>query len=137
MLTCSQAEKLYCRGTAADVQTYRQMMNNRLDVVFIPDSCTWNVLATNHMLQVVQVTYMKTDYLEDQVLLSGFAAGGLSDVPLKAFRSASLGCMLAQELGQFGYKPEVCFLRKARHYITHLCVRVSGSIANFNIVPVH
>lgn len=56
----------------------------------------------------VQVTYKRTRWLDDQVLLSGFAAGGLTEVPREAFHSCSLAITLALELGHLGLKPEVC-----------------------------
>ena len=51
--------------------------------------------------------FKSTDFLEDQVLVSGFAAGGLSEVPKEHFRTCSLASMLTQELGTFGLRPEV------------------------------
>ena len=56
-----------------------------------------------------QVYYKCTDLLDDQVLLSGTAAGALSEVPRQHWRSASLGALLAQEQGLYGLKPEVCW----------------------------
>ena len=55
----------------------------------------------------MQVYYKCTDLLDDQVLLTGLAAGALSQVPLNEWRSASLATLLAQEQGLFGLKPEV------------------------------
>ena len=55
----------------------------------------------------LQVCYKKTDFLGDQVLLSGFAPGGLTEVPPATFKTCSMGNTLAQELGPFGFKPEV------------------------------
>eukprot|EP00854_Cymbomonas_tetramitiformis_P001382 gene1382-1985_t len=43
----------------------------------------------------------------EKVLLSGFAHGGLSEVPVDEFDSLSCSTLLATELGVFGYKPEV------------------------------
>jgi hypothetical protein len=60
------------------------------------------------MVATLQVCYKCTDFLEDQVLLSGIAPGGLSDVPEAEFRTVSFACHLAQEQGLFGLKPEVC-----------------------------
>ena len=39
--------------------------------------------------------------------MGGFAAGGLSQVPLEQFRSCSLATVVAGELGIFGVRPEV------------------------------
>ena len=60
------------------------------------------VLAAN-----LQVCYKKADFLADQVLLTGFAPGGLTEVPEADFKTCSMGNTLAQELGPFGFKPEV------------------------------
>ena len=54
-----------------------------------------------------QVLYKATELLDDQILMTGFAAGGLSQVPESFFRTASLSAPLAQEQGIFGIKPEV------------------------------
>ena len=54
-----------------------------------------------------QVFYKATELLDDQILMTGFAAGGLSQVPESFFRTASLSAPLAQEQGIFGIKPEV------------------------------
>jgi len=48
-----------------------------------------------------------TKLLEDQVLLTGFACGGLTEVPQGEFRSASLASVIAGELGVFGVRPAV------------------------------
>ena len=53
-----------------------------------------------------QVTYKATKFLDDQVLVKAFAPGGLSDVPRQDFHACSMANMLAEELGQFGMKPE-------------------------------
>lgn len=45
--------------------------------------------------------------MADQVLLTGFAPGGLTEVPEADFKTCSMGNTLAQELGPFGFKPEV------------------------------
>ena len=60
--------------------------------------------------------YRKADFLADQVLLGGFAPGGLTEVPEADFKTCSMGNTIAQELGPFGFKPEVspaaaCILR--------------------------
>lgn len=55
----------------------------------------------------VQVCYKVTDLLDDQILLTGLAAGGLTEVPISEYRTASFGVTLAMEMGLFGLKPEV------------------------------
>ncbi|KAK9820030.1 hypothetical protein WJX72_005269 [[Myrmecia] bisecta] len=68
-----------------------------------PEIGSKEILLANGM----KVCYKVTDYLEDQVMLSGFAAGGLSEVDRAVFRSCSLATTLAQEMGLFGVKPEL------------------------------
>lgn len=58
--------------------------------------------------------YKKADFLADQVLLTGFAPGGLTEVPQEDFKTCSMGNTLAQELGPFGFKPEVARLPPPR-----------------------
>ena len=65
------------------------------------------VLGLAVLYCAAQVYYKCTDLLDDQVLLSGLAAGALSQVPRRDWRSASLATLLAQEQGLFGLKPEV------------------------------
>ena len=55
----------------------------------------------------MQVTYKATQFLDDQVLVKGFALGGLSDVPRQDFPACSMSHTLAEELGQFGLRPEL------------------------------
>ena len=56
---------------------------------------------------MVQVTFKCTRWLDDQVLLNGWAAGGLSEAPQDQFESCSLAINLAAELGYYGLKPAV------------------------------
>ncbi|KAL3146657.1 hypothetical protein ABBQ32_000885 [Trebouxia sp. C0010 RCD-2024] len=55
----------------------------------------------------MKVCYKQADFLADQVLLTGFASGGLTEVSRADFKTCSMGNTLAQELGPFGFKPEV------------------------------
>ncbi|BDA41495.1 probable zinc protease PqqL [Coccomyxa sp. Obi] len=55
----------------------------------------------------MKVCYKVTDLLDDQILLTGLAAGGLTEVPMSEYRTASFGVTLAMEMGLFGLKPEV------------------------------
>ncbi|KAA6421450.1 MAG: chloroplast processing enzyme, partial [Trebouxia sp. A1-2] len=55
----------------------------------------------------MRVCYKKTDFLGDQVLLTAFAPGGLTEVEEADFKTYSMANTLAQELGPFGFKPEV------------------------------
>lgn len=71
--------------------------------VRLPEIGATELVLSNGM----KVTFKETDFLKDQVLLSGFASGGLSEVPENSFRSASFANMVAGELGMFGLRPEV------------------------------
>ena len=53
------------------------------------------------------MAYKRTDWLDDQVLVTGFAAGGLTEVPQEQFRTCSMAVTLATELGPFGIKTQV------------------------------
>ena len=53
------------------------------------------------------MAYKRTDWLDDQILVTGFAAGGLTEVPREQFRTCSMAVTLATELGPFGIKTQV------------------------------
>eukprot|EP00899_Mesostigma_viride_P018829 jgi/Mesvir1/26948/Mv20668-RA.1 len=55
----------------------------------------------------MRVCYKKTDFLDDQLLMRGFAYGGLSELPEEEFRSAAMAASIAGEMGIFGFKPAV------------------------------
>ncbi|CAM8969399.1 unnamed protein product [Rhodiola kirilowii] len=55
----------------------------------------------------MRVCYKCTDFLDDQVLFTGFSYGGLSEVPEREYISCSMGSTIAGEIGIFGYKPSV------------------------------
>ncbi|KFK27236.1 hypothetical protein AALP_AA8G355300 [Arabis alpina] len=55
----------------------------------------------------MQVCYKSTDFLDDQVLFTGFSYGGLSELPEKDYISCSMGSTIAGEIGMFGYKPSM------------------------------
>lgn len=61
------------------------------------------VLLSNGM----RVCYKCTDFLDDQVLFSGFSYGGLSEVSESDFLSCSMGSTIAGEIGVFGHKPSM------------------------------
>eukprot|EP01018_Ginkgo_biloba_P031588 Gb_11763 [translate_table: standard] len=67
------------------------------------DFGTTELVLSNGM----RVCYKCTDFLDDQVLFSGFAYGGLSEVPESDYLSCSMGSTIAGEIGVFGYKPSV------------------------------
>ncbi|XP_057968681.1 zinc protease PQQL-like isoform X2 [Malania oleifera] len=55
----------------------------------------------------MQVCYKCTDFLDDQVLFTGFSYGGLSELSEDEYFSCSMGSTIAGEIGVFGYKPSV------------------------------
>lgn len=61
------------------------------------------MILTNGM----RVCYKSTDFLDDQVLFTGFSYGGLSELPENEYFSCSMGSTIAGEIGIFGYRPSV------------------------------
>ncbi|KAL2501004.1 Insulinase (Peptidase family M16) protein [Forsythia ovata] len=55
----------------------------------------------------MRVCYKCTDYLDDQVLFTGFSYGGLSELPECEYFSCSMGLTIAGEIGVFGYRPSM------------------------------
>lgn len=55
----------------------------------------------------MRICYKCTDFLDDQVIFSGFAYGGLSELSETDYLSCSMGTTIAGEIGVFGYKPSV------------------------------
>ncbi|XP_030953176.1 zinc protease PQQL-like isoform X1 [Quercus lobata] len=55
----------------------------------------------------MRVCYKCTDFLDDQVIFTGFSYGGLSELPESEYFSCSMGPTIAGEIGVFGYRPSV------------------------------
>ncbi|XP_031108210.1 zinc protease PQQL-like isoform X1 [Ipomoea triloba] len=55
----------------------------------------------------MRVCYKCTNFLDDQVLFTGFSYGGLSELPESEYFSCSMGSTIAGEIGVFGYRPSV------------------------------
>ncbi|OIV93964.1 hypothetical protein TanjilG_05667 [Lupinus angustifolius] len=55
----------------------------------------------------MRVCYKCTDFLDDQVIFTGYAYGGLSELPENEYFSCSMGLTIAGEIGVFGYRPSV------------------------------
>ncbi|KAG2499479.1 hypothetical protein HYH03_002426 [Edaphochlamys debaryana] len=55
----------------------------------------------------MRVAIKPTAFMRDEVHITGFALGGLSEVPLELFPTASLAGTLAGHLGVFGLRPDV------------------------------
>ena len=70
----------------------------------------WNAWGVHELTlsNGLRVAIKRTPWLDDQVLLSAFAHGGLSQLPNgRAYWSACSSTMLASEAGPFGHAPEV------------------------------
>ncbi|XP_020597677.1 zinc protease PQQL-like isoform X2 [Phalaenopsis equestris] len=68
-----------------------------------PDIGATELLLSNGM----RVCYKYTDFLDDQILFTGFAYGGLSELREDEYISCSMGSTISGEIGVFGYKPSV------------------------------
>ncbi|KAM7276427.1 hypothetical protein ACFE04_018293 [Oxalis oulophora] len=55
----------------------------------------------------MRVCYKSTDFLDDQVIFTGFSHGGLSELRENEYYSCSKASSIAAEIGVFGYKPSV------------------------------
>ncbi|KAK9715778.1 hypothetical protein RND81_06G188600 [Saponaria officinalis] len=55
----------------------------------------------------MRVCYKCTNFLDDQVLITGYSYGGLSELPECDYYSCSMGSTIAGEVGAFGHKPSV------------------------------
>ncbi|KAI5001139.1 zinc protease PQQL-like [Hordeum vulgare subsp. vulgare] len=55
----------------------------------------------------MRVCYKCTDFLDDQVVFTGFAYGGLSELSEDEYTSCTMGSTIAGEIGIFGYRPSV------------------------------
>ncbi|XP_044463820.1 zinc protease PQQL-like isoform X2 [Mangifera indica] len=67
-----------------------------------------NIGATELILSNgMRVCYKCTDFLNDQVLFTGFSYGGLSELPESEYFSCSMGSTIAGEISVFGHRPSV------------------------------
>ncbi|GLC40306.1 hypothetical protein PLESTM_001046900 [Pleodorina starrii] len=55
----------------------------------------------------MRVAYKSTTFMRDEIHVTGFAVGGLSEVPQELFYTASLAGTLAGHLGMYGFRPDV------------------------------
>ena len=55
----------------------------------------------------MRICFKPSDLSADEVLISGFAFSGLSDIPPELFNTASLTTSIARQLGALGLKPSV------------------------------
>ena len=92
-----------CLCNLAKLERGLQVLYRSMAVIH---SCRFAPCSTK-MAPGLQVFYKVTEFMDDQILMTGFAPGGLSQAPQSFFRTASLSAPLAQEQGIFGIKPEV------------------------------
>lgn len=74
-----------------------------LDKVEHPGIGATEMILSNGM----RICYKCTDFLDDQVVFTGFAYGGLSELSEDEYTSCSMGSTIAGEIGIFGYRPSV------------------------------
>ncbi|XP_073298175.1 zinc protease PQQL-like [Primulina huaijiensis] len=55
----------------------------------------------------MHICYKCTDFLDDEILFTGFSYGGLSELQECEYFSCSMGPTIAGEIGVFGYRPSV------------------------------
>ncbi|KAH9623003.1 hypothetical protein KSS87_020828 [Heliosperma pusillum] len=55
----------------------------------------------------MRICYKCTNFLDDQVLVTGYSYGGLSEISETDYISCSMGSTIAGEMGTFGHKPSV------------------------------
>lgn len=55
----------------------------------------------------MKITYRQTDFLDDEVLLSFVAQGGLTELPMKQLPSGRMAVQLVSDIGVFGVAPEL------------------------------
>ncbi|GIL48315.1 hypothetical protein Vafri_4598 [Volvox africanus] len=55
----------------------------------------------------MRVAFKSTTFMRDEIHMTGFALGGLSEVPQELFYTASLAGTMAGHLGIFGFRPDV------------------------------
>ncbi|MCL7051786.1 hypothetical protein MKW94_023889, partial [Papaver nudicaule] len=74
-----------------------------LEQTEFPSIGTTELFLSNGM----RVCYKHTDHLNDQVLFTGFTYGGFSELSESEYSSCSMGSIIAEEIGVFGYRPSV------------------------------
>ncbi|RLM93624.1 putative zinc protease PqqL [Panicum miliaceum] len=74
-----------------------------IDEVEHPGIGATEMILSNGM----RICYKYTDFLDDQVIFTGFAYGGLSELSEAEYTSCSMGSTIAGEIGTFGYRPSV------------------------------
>lgn len=74
-----------------------------IDKVEHPGIGATEMILSNGM----RICYKYTDFLDDQVVFTGFAYGGLSELSESEYTSCSMGSTIAGEIGTFGYRPSV------------------------------
>ncbi|XP_022154671.1 zinc protease PQQL-like isoform X1 [Momordica charantia] len=78
-------------------------LGNILQQLEYPNIGASEIFLSNGM----RVCYKCTDFLDDQVIFTGFSYGALSELPEREYTSCSMGSTIAGEIGVFGYRPSV------------------------------
>lgn len=107
----ADVESMECRG---EIQPWRDLeLPDRLMEKPQPGSCElvgdWKQLGAKEyrLGNGMRVVLKQTEFLDDQVVLSGFALGGMSQLQQSNdMRAAKVSTFLAGELGPFGFRPE-------------------------------
>jgi hypothetical protein len=55
----------------------------------------------------MRVCFKSTEFLDDEIMLSGFAFGCLSEIPPDLYHTACMAQPISNHLGIFGFKPVV------------------------------
>ncbi|GBG85044.1 hypothetical protein CBR_g39508 [Chara braunii] len=74
-----------------------------VSTTYLKEALVTEMVLSNGM----KVCLKCTDFSDDQVLINGYAYGGLSNVPESDFHSCSMSTTIAGEIGVFGFKPDV------------------------------
>ncbi|KAL6755922.1 Metalloenzyme, LuxS/M16 peptidase-like protein [Haematococcus lacustris] len=55
----------------------------------------------------MRVVFKSTSFMEDEVMMTGMAHGGLTEIPQPLFYTAAIAPAIAAQLGMFGLKPHI------------------------------
>ncbi|XP_062090969.1 zinc protease PQQL-like isoform X1 [Humulus lupulus] len=90
-------------------QIPEEIVNTKPNPGDIVQQCEYpNIGATELILSNgMRVCYKCTDFLDDQVMFTGFSYGGLSELPETNYFSCSMGSTIAGEIGVYGYRPSM------------------------------
>ncbi|KAG0559726.1 hypothetical protein KC19_10G125800 [Ceratodon purpureus] len=78
-----------------------------------PEFDAKEIILSNGM----RVCYKCTDFNDDEILIRGFAYGGISEVDEKDHYTCKMGRPIAREIGEYGHKPTVLAELMAGKYV--------------------